>query len=670
MLLQQGMAYLQQKNEAGAFSCFLQAAQMGYDVAMNNLSVCYAKGYGTPVNRVEAFRWMKEAAEKGYPSAYYPLASKYRWGDGTPVDLEKALFWDNLALQHTSAEEHQQAQQLMQELTQLMLSQQAPQATSVLDRGIQYYTAGQYNEAFSLFRAEAEKGVPAAMHNLAVCYSRGNGTAVNPGAAFQWMKRAAETGYTPSYYPLACKYNAGNGTPADSEQALIWARKAAGVANGQQKMAQKLVEQLELESRLRQGVEDYQAGRYDSAFAIFREGAEAGYYNAMFNLSVCYANGRGTAPDLQASFSWLTRAAEGGYALAMHNLAVAYATGKGTAPDAQAAFRWMKAAAEKGDTDSYYPLACKYYFGTGTPVNLEQAAFWAKKGAALEEASIRERCTTLMQEIQRQQSGTTLHCPPQAVADYERGHRLFQEKNYAQALVLLERAGRTGHPGALYDIGYAYWAGLGVPARADYARRFFQEAAFRGSQDAIRMLATGFRANVHSAPLFQWEMYAQYHGMDGCEHVYDKGLRERMQQLQSQSRANELGPVSGSAREAMLSAARCFVEHPMVMFNGVNHRQGILDAAYYFLNAAAFGNVDGLCGYVYYLDVRDKPEEKSIRRNFLHTAAYMGSAYAMFRTAQLYQFTEPEVAKKCFAMAARWGYGSAINWCAQNGVPV
>ena len=43
ILLQQGMDCMRRKDYDGAFSNFQQAAQLGYPVAMNNLSVCYAK---------------------------------------------------------------------------------------------------------------------------------------------------------------------------------------------------------------------------------------------------------------------------------------------------------------------------------------------------------------------------------------------------------------------------------------------------------------------------------------------------------------------------------------------------------------------------------------------------------------------------------------------------
>lgn len=383
ILLQQGMDCLQQNDYNGAFSNFQQAAQMGYPVAMNNLSVCYAKGYGTAVNRVEAFYWMKAAAEKGYPPSYYPLARKYCLGDGTPMDLEIALVWAKLALQE-SPEDRAQAQQLIDELKGLMDSSQGQQTLSALDQGIQHYTAGQYQEAVALFQEAAEQGVPAAMHNLSVCYINGQGVPADAAAAFRWMKAAAENGFTASYYPLACKYNSGTGTTADLAQALFWARKAAQVSNDQQAAAQDLVRKLEStedDRRFQQGVQDYRAGHHDEAFATFKELAEKGLLAAMFNLSVCYERGAGTTKDPQAAFSWLTKSAEGGYNLAMHNLAVAYATGQGTPKDQQAAFRWMKASAEAGDSSSYYPLACKYAFGTGTPVDLVQALAWARKAA-------------------------------------------------------------------------------------------------------------------------------------------------------------------------------------------------------------------------------------------------------------------------------------------------
>lgn len=383
ILLQQGMDCMRRNDYDGAFSNFQQAAQMGYPVAMNNLSVCYAKGYGTAVNRVEAFRWMKAAAEQGYPDSYYPLAQKYRLGDGTPMDLETALVWAKRA-QQDAPEDRAQAQQLIEELNGLMASNQGQQPLSELDQGIQHYTVGQFQEAFALFQKAAAQGVPAAMHNLSVCYINGQGVPADPAAAFRWMKAAAENGFTASYYPLACKYNSGTGTTADLAQALFWARKAAQVSNDQQAAAQDLVRKLESTEdnrRFQQGVQDYRAGRYDEAFSVFKELAEKGLLAAMFNLSVCYGQGAGTTKDPQVAFSWLTKAAEGGYNLAMHNLAVAYATGEGTPKDQQAAFRWMKASAEAGDPSSYYPLACKYAFGTGTPVDLVQALDWARKAA-------------------------------------------------------------------------------------------------------------------------------------------------------------------------------------------------------------------------------------------------------------------------------------------------
>lgn len=383
ILLQQGMDCMRRKDYDGAFSNFQQAAQMGYTVAMNNLSVCYAKGYGTPVNRVEAFRWMKAAAEQGYAASFYSLAQKYRWGDGTPMDLETALAWAKRALQE-SPEDRAQAQLLIDDLKKLMDSQQGQQPLSELDQGIQHYTAGQFPEAFELFQKAADQGVPAAMHNLSVCYINGQGVPADPAAAFRWMKAAAENGFTASFYPLACKYNTGTGTTPDQAQALLWARKAAEASNDQQAAAQDLVRKLESaedDRRFQQGVQDYRAGRHVEAFSIFKELAEKGLLAAMFNLSVCYGRGAGTAKDPQAAFSWLSKSAEGGYNLAMHNLAVAYATGEGTPKDQQAAFRWMKASAEAGDSSSYYPLACKYAFGTGTAVDLVQALDWARKAA-------------------------------------------------------------------------------------------------------------------------------------------------------------------------------------------------------------------------------------------------------------------------------------------------
>ena len=50
------------------------------------------------------------------------------------------------------------------------------EATRITDQGIAYYQQGNFDLAFQSFSQAAQMGNLLAMHNLAVCYSYGQGT--------------------------------------------------------------------------------------------------------------------------------------------------------------------------------------------------------------------------------------------------------------------------------------------------------------------------------------------------------------------------------------------------------------------------------------------------------------------------------------------------------------
>ena len=769
-----------------AFHWVQKAANAGYSLAMNNLAVYYAKGIGTAPNPGEAFRWMKAAAEKGDTSAYYPLACKYFNGSGTAKDDTQALFWARKAAE-ISGGEQVDAQNLIKQI------QAAPKTENRFALGLKYYQAGQFDQAFTIFKEEAEKGVPGAMCNLSICYSRGQGTAPDAVKSFSWMKAAAEKGASIAYYPLASKYVSGTGTDKDPAQALFWARKAAEVPGSFQAKAQDLIKRLESPShsqttdRVSQGVQLYRAQRYEEAFAIFKEEAEKGNASAMYNLSICYEKGQGTAADPKMAFCWVQKAANAGYSLAMNNLAVYYVNGVGTDPDQAEAFRWMKAAAESGYSGSYYALASKYFNGSGTPpddaqalfwfrkaaenpgkhqqdaqqlvqklqapsgspdrtalglqyyqaeryedavavlkeeaesgvanamynlsvcylqgkgtavdqekslywmekaaendwksaysivarrymdgigtpVDLDKAEFWAEKGSVKTENAMRDNCRILLDEIRSRKKGCSFQYSQSAAEDYQEGHRLFVEKKYDEALPLLERAGRAGHPDALYNLGAAYYFGQGVPVETNFAFRFLQQAAYRGHRGAVRALALNFKGSIST---MVWKMYAQYYQMPGCADVYNTALRSRNHELRTQTPDQRLGPVSDSARDAMINAVRNHVHPPRMTTNNAAQQKDVWDASYYYFNAAAYGNMDGLCGYAKLVEPLKGEKYKQSRLNYLRLAAYMGHSYAMYQMGQFYEYEAEnfDAAKQCYQIAARWGYGPAVLWCKRN----
>ena len=145
-------------------------ADSGDAVAQAKLALIYLKGDGAAADPAAALRWSRAAAQAGEPVAEYLMGSFYREGNALAGGLVKV---DPV-------------------------------------------------KAFAWFDAAATKGNLKAMHNLAIAYAEGLGTAKDEKKAAEWFTRAAERGYVDSAFDLAVLYERGLGVTQDLKQALTW----------------------------------------------------------------------------------------------------------------------------------------------------------------------------------------------------------------------------------------------------------------------------------------------------------------------------------------------------------------------------------------------------------------------------------------------------------------
>ncbi len=100
-------------------------------------------------------------------------------------------------------------------------------AQESFDRGLDAYLAGDYQQAYQIWKPLADGGDKVAMFNVGVLYAGGRGVSRNLQQAARWYRRAAEAGYAPAQFNLGSAYLEGNGVAADKRQAFAWWTKAA-----------------------------------------------------------------------------------------------------------------------------------------------------------------------------------------------------------------------------------------------------------------------------------------------------------------------------------------------------------------------------------------------------------------------------------------------------------
>jgi TPR repeat protein len=130
------------------------------------------------------------------------------------------------------------------------------------------------------------------------------------------------------------------------------------------------------------GFDEYGAGKYQQAVALWLRRAEANDAEAQFWLARMYDFGHGVRENSGIANEWYERSVNLGNPKAMYNLAYVYSDGEGVERDPTAAFRLWQRAANLGLARAQYSLARTFLKGLGVTENPGAAAFWYKKAAS------------------------------------------------------------------------------------------------------------------------------------------------------------------------------------------------------------------------------------------------------------------------------------------------
>ncbi|MBQ9153547.1 MAG: sel1 repeat family protein [Solobacterium sp.] len=599
-LSEKGMEAVNRNDFETAYRCFSEAADLGAPDAMNNLSVMYANGHYVQKDPAQAFEWMKKAAETGYVPSFSPLSSKYYSGSGTERNLEQAVFWAQKACEADPGNIH------YKELLNYFNVLRTYTPEQFIETGLNAYGSGQKEDAAVLFAYAADAGNPNAMNNLSVMYAKGEGVVQDDVQAFEWMKKAAENGSPVSCRFLAYKYENGSGTAWSYEKALEWAEKSVQLNPADQE-SQTYLAQLrnagnDPEYLNRRGLGAAEANDFAEAFRCFHKAAQLGSAAAMNNLSAMYDNGHGVPKDDVQGFEWCRRAAEAGF------------------------------------PNACYVLANKYEIGRGTQRNREKAVEWAQKAVNLDPQNTEYR--NLLNALRPVVSGVRIIRTPEPEArlvsgadpalvelDLQEGIRLYNAKQFEEALVYLERAGKAGHYKALRYIAVMYARGEGVIQNGNHAVRFFEAAAYRGDPVSWENLRhwNGRTASV-------WKMYAWLQGKENTQDYPDEvGFDASCVQVSEAYRKGYRRHYNGQRR-----------------ISGPDDPVGIGA----MVDARDSGHPDALC------DCGEGQEDNIL----LKEAALLGSTWAMVKLAEYYSGKNLKVLRKLYQEAADRGNQKALQY--------
>jgi hypothetical protein len=328
------------------------------------------------------------------------------------------------------------------------------------EEGEKYYygrgVARDYSAAAAWYRAGAEKGYPAAQHDLAYMYEHGSGLPASEAEAVKWYRKAAANGMVSSMNNLGLMYKRGGaGLMRDYGEAMNWFRKAAdeGFAIAQYNVA--------IMYRDGEGVEQ----DYAEAARWYELAAAQGDLDAVNNLGVLYQNGWGVKQNLEEAYKRYFQAANLGHSLAQNNLGSCYRLGMGVPQDYVEALKWYRLSADQGCAEGEFHMGFMYDNALGVAEDPAKALIWYERAAAQGDSDAMVNLGIL----------------------YKDGRGVKQD--LPEAVRCFRQAAEQGHALGQVNLGFMYENGLGIARDDAEAVAWYRKAAARQHPQGLAYLA-------------------------------------------------------------------------------------------------------------------------------------------------------------------------------------
>lgn len=318
-----------------------------------------------------------------------------------------------------------------------------------------WYIAGKVNEAFEIFRREAENNSGRAMFYLGKFYDEGIGNvSEDKGLSKKWYLRGCEVGEILAKVNFALSID-------DKIKKIEIVKNCLDEL--QQLSINNVVARYELALLYKNENEIFSANK--KYIEYLELAANDGYWMAMNDLGFQYFNGKIIEKDYTKSIYWIKKAANLGYTKAVYGLAYCYENGFGVTRDVSEAVSWYSRAAEQGDGEAANKLGMAYFNGEGVEKNTDKENEWFLRGAELGDMDAQYNYGINCRDGYGMQ------------VDLEKAFKYF------------EKAASQGKAGAQNEMGIIYLSGEPVAKDYEKAVSWFLKAANQGYADAQNRLA-------------------------------------------------------------------------------------------------------------------------------------------------------------------------------------
>lgn len=292
------------------------------------------------------------------------------------------------------------------------------------EKAVNLFLDGNYEAAFPLLEAQADKNDNEILENLAYCYEEGKGTEQNYGKAAQLYAQAAKNGSDYALLNLGHYYLNGWGVQKDTVRALqLWDRAADhGYDFANQDLANHYTYEGDVEKAAKYIGKSVALGNKDAIYKYamltmdgigvkkdsiqgmnyLKKAADLGVAEAMTYIGDSYITGRILPKNTLLGVAYIEKAIENGDIYAKKFLARCYLKGEGTDRDNKLGFKLLKEAADAGDAEAYNGVASCFLEGAGTLPDPEMAIHYLK----LAEASGDTSATLKIKDVQNMMART------------------------------------------------------------------------------------------------------------------------------------------------------------------------------------------------------------------------------------------------------------------------